>query len=312
MKTILVTGAAGFVGSALIYRLAKDEPDTRIRAVSSRPLELWKHRFSSHNVLCERLDLMDPVQSDFAVSGCDEVYNFAAKVGGIKFIKENNSACMSSAVINHNLLCASEKCNVKRFFFSSSACVYPDSPRSLVESDAYPAYPETEYGWEKIFSERLCYHFEKEGRVKTRVARYFTLFGPGDCKEANGHVIEALCRKVIMAPDGGEVEVWGDGLQTRSFLFIDDCIEGTLRIMRGDFPCPVNLSLGTAHTINEIVERIIKLSGKRLSVCHNLSGVQGVRNRCSNNFTVRALYGWEPSSDFWGSLSKTYHWLTNS
>jgi GDP-D-mannose 3', 5'-epimerase len=190
--------------------------------------------------------------------------------------------------------------------------VYPDSHVALQEADAYPARPETEYGWEKLFSERLCACFTKEGKVETRVARYFTLYGQGDNKGDHGHVVEALCRKVMAAPDGGEVEVWGDGLQTRSLLFIDDCIEGTLRVMRGDFSSPVNLSSPWSFSINAILSVIAQCSGKTVVARHNLSGVQGVRDRHSDNSLVLKRYGWEPSTRLYDGISRTYDWLTNS
>jgi len=264
-------------------------------------------------------DLRDATLCRYVVDQTfDEVYQLAADMGGAGFVftGENDADIMhNSALINLNMIDACYKRNVKRIFYSSSACIYPeynqtdpDNP-NCAESSAYPANPDSEYGWEKLFSERLYLSFYRNHGTEVRVARYHNIFGPeGTWRGGREKAPAALCRKVAEAQDGGEIEIWGDGKQTRSFLFIDECLEGTLRLMRSDMIGPFNIGSEEMVTINQLAEMIMKIAGKNLTVKH-IPGPQGVRGRNSDNKLILEKLKWKPNSSLKQGLTKTYHWI---
>src|SRR5216683_3134347 len=266
-KKIVVCGAGGFIGGHLVADLLQHgQPD--IRAVDIKPFDQWYQLFP--NVQNLQLDLQDKRACEEAVSGATLVYNLAADMGGMGFIENNRALCMLSVLINTHLLMAARKFGVERFFYASSACVYAADKQvsadvvPLKESDAYPAMPEDGYGWEKLFSERMCRHFREDFGLTTRVARYHNVYGPnGTYDGGREKAPAAICRKVITAVLAGrrEIEIWGDGEQTRSFTYIDDCVEGTLRIMSGAVADPLNLGSDELVTINELVTMVEEIAG---------------------------------------------------
>jgi nucleoside-diphosphate-sugar epimerase len=264
-------------------------------------------------------DLRDPRLCDAVVDQpFDEVYQLAADMGGAGyvFIGDNDADIMhNSAMINLNIVEVSKRKNVGRIFYSSSACVYPEYNQSdpdnynLREDSVYPAQPDSDYGWEKLFSERLFLAYGRNHGMQVRVARYHNVFGPlGSYNDGREKSPAALCRKVAQAEDGGEIEIWGDGLQTRSFLYIDECLEGSLRLMRSDWSGPVNIGSGQQISINGLAELIMQIAGKRLGLRH-IDGPLGVRGRSSDNRLIGDKLGWEPSRPLVEGLEKTYHWI---
>jgi GDP-D-mannose 3',5'-epimerase len=313
-KDLLVTGAGGFIGGHLVGRLV--EQGRFVRAVDKKPLGQW---FQVHPQAENRcLDLSRLPACREATNGVDEVYNLAADMGGMGFIEHNKALCMLSVLINTHMLLAAREASVDRYFFSSSACVYAADKQvsadvvPLVESDAYPAMPEDGYGWEKLFSERMCRHFREDFGLVTRVARFHNVYGPwGTFDGGREKAPAAICRKVAHAVlhESNDIEIWGDGEQTRSFMYIDDCLDGTLATMQGDCSEPLNLGSAELLTINQLVDIVEQIAGVRLKRRYRLDAPQGVRGRTSDNTLFRATYGWEPSISLRDGLEHTYKWV---
>ena len=314
-KTALVCGAGGFIGGHLVKRLKKE--GFWVRGVDLK-----------YNEHCET------VADDFVIGDLreqsvvrrvidrkfDEVYQLAADMGGAGYIftGENDADVMhNSATINLNVLDACHKRNIKRVFYSSSACMYPehnqldpDNP-NCAEDSAYPANPDSEYGWEKLFSERLYLAYNRNHGMECRVARYHNIFGPeGTWQGGKEKAPAAMCRKVAEAPEGGSIEVWGDGQQTRSFLIVDECVEGTTRLLRSDVEVPVNIGSEEMVTINGLAQMVIDLSGKDVKI-ENIPGPLGVRGRNSDNRLIREVLGWEPGTALADGMKTTFDWILN-
>jgi GDP-D-mannose 3', 5'-epimerase len=313
-RQALVTGAGGFIGGHLVAALL--ERGERVRAVDVLPHSEWQQRFdSAENVVA---DLSRPEVCAQVTAGVTHVYNLAADMGGMGFITHNKALCMLSSLISTHMLVAARDARVERFFFSSSACVYPvgrqDTPlvTPLAEGDAYPADPEDGYGWEKLFAERMCRHFREDFGLETRVARYHNVYGPeGTWTGGREKAPAAICRKVAEAVIHGkdEIEIWGDGEQTRSFTYIDDCIEGTLRIAEGRCAEPLNLGSAELVTINELVSAVEEVAGVRLSRRYLTDAPQGVRGRNSDNALIRKVCRWEPRISLAEGIRPTYEWV---
>lgn len=312
---IVVCGGGGFIGGHLVAHLLR-RGASAIRAVDIKPFEEWHQRFPEVENL--RLDLRRREDCAQALAGARVVYNLAADMGGMGFIEKHRALCMLSVLINTHLLLASREERVERFFFSSSACAYNvDKQRStegvpLREEDAYPAMPEDGYGWEKLFSERMCRHFREDFGLETRVARYHNVYGPhGTFAGGREKAPAALCRKVIEAKLSGrkEIEIWGDGKQTRSFMYIDDCIVGTELIVASDVSEPLNLGSSELVTIDQLVDVVEEIAGVKLRRRYNLSAPKGVNGRNSDNTRIRELLGWEPSIPLRVGMEKTYRWI---
>ena len=313
MKKALVLGAGGFIGSHLVKRLK--EEGMWVRGVDLKRPRYAETRADDFQVG----DLRDPASVRAALAGgFDEVYQLAADMGGAGFVftGENDAAIMhNSAQINLNVLECARSERIGRIFYSSSACMYPeynqldpDNPRCS-EGSAYPAAPDSEYGWEKLFSERLYFAYARNYGFDVRVARYHNIFGPeGSWNDGREKAPAALCRKIAAAPDGGAIEMWGDGLQTRSFLYIDECVEGTLRLMRSDFEGPVNIGSDEMVSLNQFAEMIMVIGGKTLAIDH-IDGPTGVRGRNSDNRLIAERLGWTPSRPLAEGLAQTYHWI---
>jgi len=313
MKKALVCGAGGFIGSHMVKRLKKE-------GFWVRGVDLKYPQFSPTEADDFIIgDLRDPyICRQVVDQKFDEVYQFAADMGGAGYVftGENDANIMhNSALINLNMLEACYKRNVKRIFYSSSACIYPkynqedpDNP-NCAEDSAYPALPDSEYGWEKLFSERLYLSFNRNYGIDVRIARYHNIFGPeGAWNDGKEKAPAAICRKVAMAPDGGEIEIWGDGKQTRSFLYIDECLEGTIRLMRSNWTGPVNIGSDEMVTIDKLAEMVMQIAGKRLSIKH-IPGPLGVRGRNSDNRLIEKKLNWRPTQPLIEGLKKTYNWI---
>src|SRR5438045_1832456 len=313
-EKIVVCGAGGFIGGHLVADLLRQ--GKTVRAVDVKPLDEWFQIFEGAESM--QLDLQAKAACEKAVKGTQMVYNLAADMGGMGFIENNKALCMLSVLINTHLLMASKDAGVDRFFFSSSACVYAADKQTdpnvtaLKEEDAYPAMPEDGYGWEKLFSERMCRHFREDFGVETRVARYHNVYGPfGTYDGGREKAPAAICRKVIQAKLSGkhEIEIWGDGKQTRSFQWIDDCVKGTQMIMNGDFAEALNLGSSELVTINQLVDIVEDIAGLKLKRRYNLSAPKGVNGRNSDNTLIRKVFNWEPSTRLRDGLEKTYRWI---
>ena len=311
---VLVTGAGGFIGGHLVRRLLEDGAE--IRAVDLKPTADWYQLHGGAENL--QLNVSHPEACRDAVDGMDEVYSLAADMGGMGFIENNKALCMLSVLINTNTLIAARDANVGRYFFSSSACVYAADHQTsadvtaLREEDAYPAMPEDGYGWEKLFSERMCAHFREDFGLETRVARYHNVYGPeGTYTGGREKAPAAVCRKVIAAElsGTGEIEIWGDGEQTRSFMYVDDCVEGTLRLARSEVVEPLNIGSSELVTINQLVSIVEEIAGVSLERKYKLDAPQGVRGRNSDNTKVLAQLGWEPSTKLADGMARTYEWI---
>ncbi len=313
MKTALVCGAGGFIGSHLVKRLKRE--GFWVRGVDLKFPEFGETEADDFLIA----DLREPQNCREIVDRrFDEVYQLAADMGGAGYIftGEHDAGIMhNSAMINLNILEACKNRNVKRVFYSSSACMYPEynqlDPDKPVtrEDSAYPANPDSEYGWEKLFSERLYMAYRRNYGMETRIARYHNIFGPeGTWRGGKEKAPAALCRKVAEAPDGGEIEIWGDGEQTRSFLYIDECLEATVRLTRSDMAEPVNVGSEEMVTINQLAEMIKKVAGKQLALRH-IPGPLGVRGRNSHNELIGKRLGWKPSEPLAEGLRKTYPWI---
>lgn len=312
MQKILVGGAGGFIGGHLVTRL-------KAEGFWVRGADLKRHEYSESRA-DEFLvgDLCDQNFAKAAVEGIDVVYQLAANMGGAGYIftGEHDAAVMrNSATINLNILEYGRQAGVKRFFYSSSACMYPEynqldpqNPKCSEES-AYPAAPDSEYGWEKLFSERLFLSYHRNYGVDVRIARFHNIFGPeGTWHGGREKAPAAICRKVIQAPADGDIEIWGDGKQTRSFLYIDECVEGVRRLMESDFTGPVNIGSEEMVTINQLAEMALEIGGKKLKLRH-IPGPLGVRGRNSDNRLIREKLGWSPSQPLRQGLEKTYQWI---
>jgi nucleoside-diphosphate-sugar epimerase len=314
-KKVVVCGGGGFIGGHLVGRLLQDGVDV-IRSVDVKPVEDWYQVHKGvHNVAA---DLKEIGSCHNAVAGADVVFNLAADMGGMGFIENNKALCMLSVLINTHLLLASQQAGIERFFFSSSACVYNGEKQThadvvpLKESDAYPALAEDGYGWEKLFSERMCRHFEEDYGLQCRVARYHNVYGPeGTWTGGREKAPAAICRKVIEAALSGthEIEIWGDGEQTRSFMYIDDCVKGTRMILESDIHEPINLGSSELVSINQLVDIAESFAGIKLKRKYNLSAPKGVNGRNSDNSLIQAKLGWEPSTRLRDGLLKTYEWI---
>lgn len=314
MKKIIVAGAGGFIGGHLVRELLLK--GHYVRGVDIKPLNEWYQKWDKAENLS--LDLRLRENCCTAVKGMNEVFNLAADMGGMGFIENNKAACMISVLINTHLLIASRDSGVERFFYSSSACVYngekqtdPDNP-GLKESDAYPALAEDGYGWEKLFSERMCRHFSEDFGLITRVARFHNVYGPyGTFDGGREKAPAAICRKVIEAGITGnrEIVIWGDGHQTRSFMYIDDCMKGIQDIMYSDINEPINLGSSEMVSINQLVDIVEEIAGYTLQRKYDLNAPKGVRGRNSENTLIRKYLGWEPSIPLRTGMEKTYAWI---
>lgn len=313
MKKALVCGAGGFIGSHLVKRLKKE--GFWVRGVDLKYPEFAETEADDFVMGDLRVQQLCRSVVDHRFN---EVYQLAADMGGAGYLftGENDADVMhNSALINLNMLEACYKRNVKRIFYSSSACVYPeynqmepDNP-NCAEDSVYPAEPDSEYGWEKLFSERMYLAFHKNYGMEVRIARYHNIFGPeGTWCDGKEKAPAALCRKVAEVLDGGEIEIWGDGKQTRSFLYIDECLEGTLRLTRSDWTGPVNIGSDEMVTINQLAEMAMEIAGKKLSMNH-IPGPLGVRGRNSDNRLISEKLGWRPSKPLRDGLEKTYAWI---
>jgi nucleoside-diphosphate-sugar epimerase len=284
--------------------------------VDVKPLSEWYQSFE--DVENRQLDLRDRQACNEAATGTREVYNLACDMGGMGFIETHKAECMISVLINTHMLMAARDAGVSRYFYSSSACVYaadkqtrPDAP-ALQEEDAYPAMPEDGYGWEKLFSERMCRHFREDFGLETRIARYHNVYGPyGTYDGGREKAPAAICRKIIAAQLAGanEIEVWGDGEQTRSFMYIDDCLHGTCALMASEFREPINIGSDELVTINQLIDIVELIAGKRFKRRYNLSAPKGVRGRCSENTRITKELGWAPSIRLRDGLETTYRWI---
>ena len=313
-RTILVTGAGGFIGGHLVARLLQEGHS--VRAVDKKPQRQWFQRFPLAQNLT--LNLEEKQACLTAAKGCGQIYNLAADMGGMGFVELNKGLCMLSVLINTHMLMAARTCGAQRFFYSSSACVYasfkqqrPDTS-GLREADAYPADPEDGYGWEKLFSERMCRHFREDFGLETRIARYHNVYGPhGTFDGGREKAPAAICRKIIAAKLSGnhEIEIWGDGEQTRSFMFIDDCLYGTRALMDSDITDPINIGSSETVTINRLVDLAEEIAGIKVDRKYNLDAPKGVRGRSSENTLIKSKLGWEPSIPLLVGLEKTYSWI---
>ncbi len=315
MQTALVTGAGGFIGGHLVRRLRDDGVPT-VRAVDAKPVDQWYQAFDDVENLHANLE--DANECRRVTEGADTVFNLAADMGGMGFIENNKALCMLSVLVSTHMLVAAKEAGVERFFYSSSACVYAAGKQAspdvtaLSEDDAYPAMPEDGYGWEKLFSERMARHFAEDFGIKTRVARYHNVYGPqGTWDGGREKAPAAICRKVATAKLTGErrIEIWGDGQQTRSFTYIDDCLDGTLRLMASDVEEPLNIGSSQLVTINELVDIVSEIAGMQLKREYILDAPQGVRGRNSDNTRILSLLGWEPTTSLQDGLAATYAWV---
>ena len=307
---VLVTGAGGFIGHHLVTYLKQ-------RGYWVRGVDLKYPEFTEVDAdEFEILDLRRWEDAERATRDVEQVYALAADMGGMGFISSNHATILrNNALINLHTTEAARLAGVSRYLFSSSACIYPDylqretAVKPLREEDAYPADPQDAYGWEKLISEKLCEYYHGEYGFEARVVRFHNIYGPyGTYDGGREKVPAALCRKIALADDGGEIEVWGDGEQTRSFCYIDDCVEGIYRLMQSDHREPLNLGTDHMVSVNELAELIMAVAGKRVSLRH-VDGPQGVRGRNSDNSRLRAVLGWEPGTTLEDGLVPTYRWI---
>jgi nucleoside-diphosphate-sugar epimerase len=312
---VVVTGGGGFIGGHLVAEL-KRRGHRQIRAVDIKPLDEWYQRSADVENLVLDLSQLDACMT--AARGASRIFNLAADMGGMGFIEQNKALCMLTVLINTHMLMAAREAGVERFFYSSSACVYAAEKQTsaavqaLREPDAYPAMPEDGYGWEKLFSERMCRHFREDFGIETRVARYHNVYGPhGTYDGGREKAPAAICRKVIQAQlnGSGTIEIWGDGEQTRSFTYIDDCLQGTLRLMDSDVSEPLNIGSDQLVTINELVDVVERIANVKLTRKYQLDAPKGVRGRNSDNTLISAKLGWTPSIRLEDGMRRTYEWI---
>jgi GDP-D-mannose 3', 5'-epimerase len=307
----LVAGAGGFIGHHLVRYLKAE--GYWVRGVDLKEPEYETTEADDYTIM----DLRGAEACLAATAGVDEVYQLAADMGGIGYItKFHADIARNNVLINANMLDGAHRNGVHRYFFSSSACVYPmyrqtaPEVEPLRESDAFPADPEEGYGWEKLYAEKLCRYYADEGKVDTRVARFHNIYGPlGTYDGGREKAPAAICRKVALAPNGGSIDVWGDGSQTRSFTYVDDCVEGIHRIARSDHRAPLNLGSDTLISVDGLVDLVCSIAGKRLTKEHELDRPQGVRGRNSDNTLAMRVLGWTPSTTLEDGLTHTYRWI---
>lgn len=313
--SILITGAGGFIGGALVADL-RQQGYTNLRAVDQKPANEWYQVFP--DVDNQVADLKDLSNCRKASKDMQYIYNLAADMGGMGFIEHHKAECMLSVLINTHMLMAAKEVGAKRFFFASSACVYNGDKQqradvtALKEEDAYPALAEDGYGWEKLFSERMCRHFREDYGMHVTMARYHNVYGPhGTYDGGREKAPAALCRKIALAKMTGrhEMEIWGDGEQTRSFMYIDDCVHGTKMIMASDFFEPINLGSSELVSINQMADIIEDIAGIKVKRNYNLDAPKGVRGRNSDNALIKQAFGWEPSIKLRDGLEQTYAWI---
>ncbi len=311
-KRVLVCGAGGFIGGHLVKRLKSE-------GFWVRGVDLKRHEFfpsAADEFVVGDLRLTDVVRA--VLAGVEDVYQLAADMGGAGYIftgEHDANVMHNSATINLNILECGREANIRRYFYSSSACIYPaynqtnpDDP-NCAEDSAYPAAPDSEYGWEKLFSERLYAAYQRNHGIEIHVARFHNIFGPqGTWCGGREKAPAAICRKVAETPGGGEIEIWGDGKQTRSFLYVDECVEGVRRLMESDFAGPVNIGSEEMVTINQLAEMAMEIAGKRLRIRH-VDGPLGVRGRNSDNRMIRQKLGWAPSASLRKGMEITYGWV---
>ena len=318
-KLIVVTGGGGFIGGHLVDSLRR-LPGVHVRAADIKPVEDWYQVFPDVE---NHAGLVNGDVRDFNVcrrlcAGATDVYQLAADMGGMGFIENNKALCMLSVLTNTHMLLAAQEAGVNRFFYSSSACVYNAEKQldpnltALAERDAYPALPEDGYGWEKLFSERMCRHFREDFGIQTRVARFHNVYGPhGTWYGGREKAPAAICRKVIAAKRSGNhtIEIWGDGTQTRSFMYVDDCVSGIRRIMDSRILEPINLGSSEMVTINQLVDIAEQIAGVKLQRRYKLDAPRGVAGRNSDNTKIREYLGWEPSTSLRDGIAATYAWI---
>ncbi len=314
-RIVVIGGGGGFIGGHLAAELKK-QPGVKVRVIDIKPLTEWYQVHpDAENI---QADLKDAANCRKACEGAADVYNLACDMGGMGFIENNRALCMISVLVNTNMLLAARDAGVQRYFYSSSACVYnADKQKSpevipLKEEDAYPAMPEDGYGWEKLFSERMCRHFREDFKLPTRVARFHNVYGPlGTWDGGREKAPAAVCRKVIHAKATGnlDMEIWGDGLQTRSFMYIDDCTEGIQKIMNKGIPEPINLGSSELVTINQLVDIVEEIAGVKVNRKYNLDAPKGVNGRNSDNAKIQSYLHWEPSIPLRVGMEKTYRWI---
>ena len=308
---VLVTGAGGFIGHHLVRYLKSS--GSWVRGADVKPPDF-------EATIADEFATVDLRDFDACVAvteGVSHIYHLAADMGGIGYISSNHaSIAANNTTLDLNMLRAAHKSQAERLFYASSACVYPmyrqDDPdiQPLREEDAYPADSEEGYGWEKLYAEKLCSYFREDGLVDTRIARFHNVYGPlGTFEGGREKAPAAICRKVALATDGDEIEVWGDGRQTRSFIYVDDCVEGIVRLLSSDYCEPLNLGTEELVTIDDLVDFVAAIAGKEIFKRHNLSGPQGVRGRNSDNSRLRQVLNWEPSVKLRDGLAATYSWI---
>jgi len=313
-KLSVVAGGGGFIGGHLVAELRR--LGHRVRSVDIKPLNQWYQALDGVDNVVADLSLIENARR--ACEGADEVYQLAADMGGMGFIENNKALCMLTVLTSTHMLVAAREAGVKRLFYSSSACVYSADKQKafdvvpLREEDAYPAMPEDGYGWEKLFTERMCRHFREDFGLETRVARFHNVYGPhGTWEGGREKAPAAICRKVIQAKVTGDhrIPIWGDGHQTRSFMYIDDCIKGILAITESDILEPINLGSSELVTVNRLVDIVEDIAGIKLERSYDLSAPKGVNGRNSDNTLIRKYLSWEPSIRLRDGLEKTYRWI---
>ncbi len=314
-ESVIVAGGGGFIGGHLVARM-KEAGYKRIRSVDRKPLSEWYQVHEGVENISANLSRLEPARA--ACEGMQHVYMLAADMGGMGFIENNKALCMLSVLTSTHMLEAAGDAGCERFFYSSSACVYnADKQRDanvtpLREADAYPAMPEDGYGWEKLFSERMCRHFREDFGLATRVARYHNVYGPeGTWDGGREKAPAAMCRKVIQAKLSGkhEIEIWGDGNQTRSFMYIDDCLKGTQMFLENDVLEPLNLGSDEIVTINGLADIVEDIAGIKLKRSYNLAAPKGVNGRNSDNTLIKENFGWAPEIKLRDGMEKTYAWI---
>ncbi|WP_067434071.1 NAD-dependent epimerase/dehydratase family protein [Nocardioides jensenii] len=311
---VLVAGGGGFIGGHLVADLLRQ--GKTVRSVDVKPQSEWYQVHPDAQNVVGDLSLLDTAMTSTA--GAEEVYMLAADMGGMGFIENNKALCMLTVLTSTHMLQAAREHDVQRYFYSSSACVYAADKQTdtaitaLKEADAYPAMPEDGYGWEKLFTERMCRHFEEDFDLTTRVARYHNVYGPdGTWDGGREKAPAAVCRKIATAVITGEheIEIWGDGEQTRSFMYIDDCLKGSQMILAGDSNEPVNLGSDELVSINQLVDIVEDIAGIKCRRDYKLDAPQGVRGRNSDNTQIQETYGWAPSISLADGLATTYAWV---